>query len=197
MANITVKSLLNASKSPAIIGCGVTAGLALNKIIASRVVGSEAMKGLLGETTSTMKKYLAPFITTIIGAGIYLTSSDKMVKDLATGVAVAGPATVAVDLFMGKSLLSGLNGGLVGDYLPYDEELDGLGADESDSDEIEGIDEDLEGLGDDEEETISGDTQVAIAGDELIAGDEIAIAGDELIAGDDDEIVITGVGYIK
>lgn len=160
MANVSVNNIVSKAKSEALpLGTGFLGGVVLQKVV-NKMFGSEkVVNGLGAETATGLKNYATPLIVTAIGVGINLTAKDDFIKKVGTGVAVSGVANVGMQFFWKKNLLSGLNGGMLGDILGTDADIDAedgfSGNDDDDPDGFAGNDDDeddLNGLGNNEEE---------------------------------------------
>ena len=166
MAEVTVNTVVRESKTPAVIGAGVMLGFMAQKAV-NRMVGSETVKGLLGDETATnLKKYISPALVTAAGVAINMSSKDELVKNLAAGMAISGPVNVGMQILWKKNPLSGLDGFLSG-ILDGDDDLDGTDDDLGDPDddlgdpEEEDADSRLKGLGENDIEDVSGTTPIA------------------------------------
>ncbi len=147
MANVNVSNIVSKAKSDALpLGCGFLGGVVLQKAV-NKVFNSEkVVNGLGAETATGLKNYATPLIVTAVGVGLNLASKDDFMKKLGTGVAVSGVANVGMQFFWKKNLLSGLSGGMLGDLLGTDADLDAedgfSGNDDDDPDGFSGNDDD-------------------------------------------------------
>lgn len=123
--------LLNSLKEPACQAGGFLVGVTAMKAI-NKMINSDAVSGFLGETSTDIKKYLTPVITTIGGIWLGNYVSDSTAKAFCNGIAVSGAVDLGMELLYKKNLLSGTGEGVFGSILGDDDDLDG------DYDEIEG-----------------------------------------------------------
>ena len=140
MSDTTVGGVLQGMKAPAIVAGGVLLGVCMEKGLNKFILGNSTVQGFLGtETTENLKQYLSPAITTATGVIVGMNTSDGLMAKLATGVAIAGVATVGFKILWNKDLLGSLNGGLLGRLLG--ESGDGDGEDFNGLGEIENYEE--------------------------------------------------------
>ena len=154
MAEVTVNNVVSETKTPTVIGGGVLLGLLLQKFVNNKILGSETVKGLLGDTTtSNLKKFVSPALVTATGIVVNMKSKDEFMRNLAAGVAISGPVNVGMQVLFHKDPLSGFGidgflGDLLGDFLGDDE--DDLG--DTDDDDDLGDADDPDDLGDNDED---------------------------------------------
>ena len=68
MAEVTVNNVVSETKTPTVIGGGVLLGFLLQKFVNNKILGSETVQGLLGDTTtSNLKKFVSPALVTATG----------------------------------------------------------------------------------------------------------------------------------
>ena len=154
MAEVTVNNVVSETKTPTVIGGGVLLGFLLQKFVNNKILGSETVKGLLGDTTtSNLKKFVSPALVTATGIVVNMKSKDEFMRNLAAGVAISGPVNVGMQVLFHKDPLSGFGidgflGDLLGDFLGDDE--DDLG--DTDDDDDLGDADDPDDLGNDDED---------------------------------------------
>lgn len=144
MANLSVENVLKGAKTPALYAGGFMLGIIAQKAI-NRMLNTETVvNGLGADTVLDLKNYATPLITTALGVGIGIVADDEVIKKLSTGVATSGAANCMMQFFWKKNLLSGLSGGMLGEILGTDEDID-------EQDGFGDIDDDLDGIDDDDE----------------------------------------------
>ena len=119
MAEVTVNNVVSETKTPTVIGGGVLLGFLLQKFVNNKILGSETVKGLLGDTTtSNLKKFVSPALVTATGIVVNMKSKDEFMRNLAAGVAISGPVNVGMQVLFHKDPLSGFGiDGFLGDLL--------------------------------------------------------------------------------
>lgn len=165
MAEITINSVIDSLKQPMTIGVGASVGMWLQKKYISNLFNNQTIKGLLGDDTSNnVSKFATPIITALGGVLLASNVDDKVMKNLAIGIAASGGVKMADNLIFKNSLLQGILGNtddevnqavleakeqLALGYSEEEEDLDGI----DDDDDLDGIDDDdeLEGVDDDDE----------------------------------------------
>lgn len=121
--SVDATSVVKGVKPIAVMALGFMGGVSAQKVLNKFILGSETVKGLLGEdTANNLKQYLSPAIVTATSIIIGMKTKDDMVKHLAIGAGTSGVATVGFKLLWDKDLLGSLNGGLLGNLLGEDPE---------------------------------------------------------------------------
>ena len=153
MANVTVENVLKGAKNPALVGGGFLLGIIAQKAI-NKILNSETVvQGLGADTVLGLKNYATPLIATALGVGINIGSKDDLIRKLAMGVAISGTVNVGMQFFWSKNLLSDLGGGMLGDFLGTDDDID----EQDGFSGVEDYDDDLEGFDDDDDDENFGD----------------------------------------
>ncbi len=120
-----INNLLDTAYSPALQAGGFMLGLVGQRGI-NRILETDTMQGLLGNETATdFKRFVTPLLTCVIGIGVSnYVSNDSPIKELANGFTVSGAVNVGMELLFKKNLMCDLGGGLLGNLLGADDDLD-------------------------------------------------------------------------
>lgn len=120
---ITISSVLNGAKNPAIVSGGILLGVGIQKGINAVLNTDMVQEGIGSDNALALKNYASPAITSALGIIVAMNCEDDLICKLATGVAISGTLNVGMQLFTGKPLLAGTNGGIMG-FLGDDPDYD-------------------------------------------------------------------------
>lgn len=120
---ITISSVLNGAKNPAIVSGGILLGVGIQKGINAVLNTDMVQEGIGSDNALALKNYASPAITSALGIIVAMNCEDDTICKLATGVAISGTLNVGMQLFTGKPLLAGTNGGIMG-FLGDDPDYD-------------------------------------------------------------------------